>query len=155
MGAGCENPSRPGKTLCAGCAKDQSKRSYAWQKKRAAEGLCITCPAPRDGESLRCAACRAKNRECKKRPNKNARATLHRRQGGKCWACKVALPVRLLTLDHIIPRSQGGGEEIENLLLLCGTCNSTKGTRSLDYLLERLREDGIINEKGRNIEPPV
>lgn len=31
------------------------------------------------------------------------------------------------TLDHIIPRSLGGSDEIENLRLACRMCNSKRG----------------------------
>ncbi len=41
-------------------------------------------------------------------------------------------PFRNLTIDHI-----------ENLQLLCGHCNSVKGTRPQEYLVARLRELGI------------
>lgn len=34
-----------------------------------------------------------------------------------------------LTVDHIYPRSKGGGNEPENLQTLCQSCNSKKGAR--------------------------
>lgn len=33
------------------------------------------------------------------------------------------------TVDHIIPRSLGGKDEVSNLRLCCRSCNSRKGTR--------------------------
>jgi 5-methylcytosine-specific restriction endonuclease McrA len=33
------------------------------------------------------------------------------------------------SVDHIVPRSQGGTDDDENLQLLCRTCNSSKGGR--------------------------
>jgi len=32
-----------------------------------------------------------------------------------------------ITVDHIIPKSKGGGEELENKQPMCHFCNSTKG----------------------------
>lgn len=65
-------------------------------------------------------------------------------QGGKCAGCQVSFHFRNMTIDHIKPRSQDGSDHITNLQLLCGACNSTKGNRPQSYLIERLREDGIL-----------
>jgi 5-methylcytosine-specific restriction endonuclease McrA len=35
-----------------------------------------------------------------------------------------------LTLDHVIPRSRGGGESWENLVAACVRCNVKKGSRT-------------------------
>jgi len=35
-----------------------------------------------------------------------------------------------LAVDHIIPRSKGGGHGMDNLQTLCGKCNSSKGNRN-------------------------
>ncbi|MXX47440.1 MAG: HNH endonuclease [Chloroflexi bacterium] len=37
-----------------------------------------------------------------------------------------------LTVDHIIARSTGGDDHIDNLQPLCGHCNSVKGDRSME-----------------------
>lgn len=61
-----------------------------------------------------------------------------RRDGEKCAHCQTTAE---LTLDHIVPKSHGGSNRIENLQLLCGPCNSEKGD-TLDPSLvtrERLR----------------
>lgn len=38
-----------------------------------------------------------------------------------------------LTLDHVIPLSKGGRNVIENVQPLCGSCNSSKGAKIIDY----------------------
>jgi 5-methylcytosine-specific restriction endonuclease McrA len=50
--------------------------------------------------------------------------------GNKCACCGKR---RKLTIDHVIPISKGGTNYIENIQPLCGSCNSSKGTKSTDY----------------------
>lgn len=38
-----------------------------------------------------------------------------------------------LTLDHVVPLSEGGRNSIDNIQPLCGACNSSKGTKTIDY----------------------
>ena len=69
-------------------------------------------------------------------------------QEGKCNGCLYSFPFRNMTIDHILPRVETGGvpdDRKENLQLLCGACNSTKGHRSQEYLIDKLRGDGIIS----------
>lgn len=35
-----------------------------------------------------------------------------------------------LTIDHVIPRCQGGGDDLNNLVVACRSCNSRKGGRT-------------------------
>jgi 5-methylcytosine-specific restriction endonuclease McrA len=35
----------------------------------------------------------------------------------------------LMTIDHILPRSLGGKDNIENLQPMCNTCNAKKGNK--------------------------
>ena len=69
---------------------------------------------------------------------------LYGQQEGVCAGCRVFFPFRNLTVDHVIPQSQGGTHHRENLQLLCGACNSLKGDRSQAYLLSVLRERGVL-----------
>lgn len=50
--------------------------------------------------------------------------------GNKCLACGRQEP---LTADHVIPVSKGGRNDISNIQPLCKSCNSSKGTRTIDY----------------------
>ena len=64
------------------------------------------------------------------------------RQMGICNGCEKDFDFGNLTVDHKIP---DGNNDMDNLQLLCGRCNSVKGNRTHAYLLARLRRDGIVS----------
>ena len=65
-------------------------------------------------------------------------------QEGKCNGCQMHINFPNMTIDHIHPRSKGGTDAPDNLQLLCGACNSTKGDRPHAYLIQRLEEKGVL-----------
>ena len=69
---------------------------------------------------------------------------LYASQNRKCIGCEYELPLHVLTIDHITPRSRGGLDTITNLQLMCHTCNAIKGDRSMQYLREQLHKRGIL-----------
>ena len=71
------------------------------------------------------------------------RHTLFGRQEGICTGCLTAFPFRNFTVDHVVPKSKGGTDHIDNLQLLCGACNSLKGRGTMEQLIARLVTDGI------------
>jgi 5-methylcytosine-specific restriction endonuclease McrA len=40
------------------------------------------------------------------------------------------------TIDHVIPLAHGGSHTLENFVLACLRCNSSKGTRALATYLD-------------------
>jgi 5-methylcytosine-specific restriction endonuclease McrA len=50
-----------------------------------------------------------------------------------CLRCGQREPDIRLTVDHVIPISEGGHDDIGNIQPLCGSCNSAKGARHIDY----------------------
>ena len=66
--------------------------------------------------------------------------------GLKCWGCSFVPPdKRYLHLDHIVPKSDGGTNDIDNRSLLCQPCNSKKSnTMSLTSLRRQNKKDGYI-----------
>jgi hypothetical protein len=64
------------------------------------------------------------------RPDKRAaiplpvRMAVFARDGGRCRRCGWTEDIQF---DHVIPYSTGGGDEANNLQLLCGPCNREKG----------------------------
>ena len=71
-------------------------------------------------------------------PYRQNKHVLFGRQEGRCNGCRTEFPFRILEVDHIIPRSRGGTDHIENLQLLCPSCNRIKGDRPMEYLLAQL-----------------
>ena len=53
---------------------------------------------------------------------------LYASQQGKCIGCEYELPLHVLTIDHITPRSRGGLDAIGNLQLMCHTCTQSRAT---------------------------
>lgn len=51
------------------------------------------------------------------------------RFGNKCLSCGAPE----ITIDHVKPISQGGTNTIDNLQPLCQKCNSSKGSKTVDY----------------------
>ncbi len=55
---------------------------------------------------------------------------------GKCLHCSAHLlieldgrPISRATIEHIVPRTHGGTDALENLGLACARCNQQKGVR--------------------------
>jgi 5-methylcytosine-specific restriction endonuclease McrA len=48
----------------------------------------------------------------------------------RCLACGATSP---LVPDHVIPLVKGGGNAIDNIQVLCATCNKRKGIKTTDY----------------------
>ena len=57
---------------------------------------------------------------------------------GRCAYCGIELfddddsTGAGMTVDHLTPKSRGGTEELGNLVLCCRSCNSTKGSKTLE-----------------------
>lgn len=55
------------------------------------------------------------------------RRNLMFRDGFQCQYCAKRPTLRELNIDHVIPRSRGGGDSWENLVTACRPCNLKKG----------------------------
>ena len=67
------------------------------------------------------------------------RVKLYGEQEGGCAGCSTHFEARNLEVDHIISRNKSGTNHIENLQLLCGSCNRIKGDRGMEYLRVKLQ----------------
>ena len=82
----------------------------------------------------------AKKRKTKAYKTKENFNELYGRQRGVCPGCNLPLPWTVFTFDHKKPQNEGGGDELENLQLLCNRCNSTKGTGTMEEAKKRLQQ---------------
>lgn len=58
------------------------------------------------------------------------RRNLFARDRNQCQYCGHHFPTNELSIDHVLPRSQGGGDTWENLVCACVRCNARKGGRT-------------------------
>lgn len=58
------------------------------------------------------------------------RRNLFARDRNQCQYCGKHFPTSELSIDHVIPRAQGGGDSWENLVCSCVKCNAKKGGRT-------------------------
>ena len=59
-----------------------------------------------------------------------SRANIYARDKHECQYCGSEFPVSELTFDHVVPVSQGGRKDWENIVTSCITCNRRKGGRT-------------------------
>ncbi|HEV3263629.1 MAG TPA: HNH endonuclease [Gemmataceae bacterium] len=58
------------------------------------------------------------------------RRNIFARDNNQCQFCGRKFPTAELSLDHIIPRSQGGQNTWDNIVCACVSCNVRKGGRT-------------------------
>ena len=63
----------------------------------------------------------------RKRDIKISRGRIYQRDNYSCVYCGTH---KKLTIDHVIPKSRGGGNSWENMVTCCFDCNSRKGNRT-------------------------
>jgi 5-methylcytosine-specific restriction endonuclease McrA len=58
------------------------------------------------------------------------RRNLYARDHNRCQYCGKHFSTKELTIDHVVPRVQGGGHTWANLVCACVKCNAKKGGRT-------------------------
>ncbi len=59
-----------------------------------------------------------------------SRENVYARDQGCCQYCGQKVTRAEATYDHVLPRSQGGGTNWENIVIACVPCNQVKGGRT-------------------------
>ena len=77
--------------------------------------------------------------------NPAVRKAIHARERGFCFYCLRGVDAEEeKTLDHVVPRVEGGGNSYRNLVSCCPDCNSYKGGKRADDFLRRLYREGWL-----------
>jgi 5-methylcytosine-specific restriction endonuclease McrA len=80
------------------------------------------------------------------------------RDHNKCQYCATTFNTAELTLDHIIPRSRGGGNTWTNLVACCKKCNQVKRDRTpeeaeMKLIRKPLKPRNSVLRNATRIEP--
>lgn len=62
-----------------------------------------------------------------------------------CAYCKNFTPIKLRTIDHVIPLSKGGLHSIYNVTMCCKSCNSSKRDMEVDEFIIQIRNENDDN----------
>lgn len=68
----------------------------------------------------------SQNKGRNSKQKRNLKLRIAKRDGWKCKSCKWPLTMETATLDHIKRLKHGGSWHINNLRLLCYTCNQKR-----------------------------
>ena len=85
--------------------------------------------------------------------------TLYLREGGKCFYCRNHIKPGNASIEHIIPKSKGGTDSSENMVLTCKTLNCLLGNSSvkekMQVILNQVDQNGGFRcpTKRKFIEP--
>jgi len=58
------------------------------------------------------------------------RRNIYHRDANTCQYCGKRFPSSELSLDHVMPKSRGGGDTWENLVCACTACNAKKADKT-------------------------
>lgn len=81
------------------------------------------------------------NRAGGRLPSDRLLSIRHADQDGRCAYCREE---KELELEHLIPVSKGGGNDFDNLLFSCRSCNASKGNKDPAAFTLLARQAGMI-----------
>lgn len=85
------------------------------------------------------------------RITKRMREYLYRKMQGRCAYCGQKIDISEMQIDHILPVSRGGSDNIDNLICSCQSCNHYKRAANLPEfrkkiftMIDRLKKDYVF-----------
>ena len=82
--------------------------------------------------------------DTKKVTKDHMRLTMWKKQGRRCanpYCSLDEMRKEDIHLDHVIPRSRGGADDIDNRIALCGNCNMRKSNKAWGAFLDEERSN--------------
>ena len=73
--------------------------------------------------------------------------TVYAKYNGHCAICGQPVKFKELTVDHMLPLSQGGTNDMGNLQLSCKECNLTKNRLTMEQFFDKIWELFMYNKK--------
>ena len=80
------------------------------------------------------------------------RRNLFARDRNTCQYCGRHFPTSELSIDHVLPRSLGGGDSWENLVCACIKCNARKGGRTPEQARMKLIRRPVMPKRNPLIQ---
>ena len=71
---------------------------------------------------------------------KNIRKTIYDNDGGYCYLCGDKISIDNMTIDHVVPKSEGGYNNTTNARCCCFACNQMKGNMDLEEFTNRIKK---------------
>ena len=135
--------------------KDQRKRGMMQHWTCAECGVACSRPATKGQRPKYCETCRRVRRNPLTSLSHRERLVLYERDGWTCGLCADSVDRTLIgslspwrpSLDHVVPRSLGGGDEPTNLRLAHFWCNSVRGAGVNDDLFHGKRCSPVAARK--------
>ena len=87
----------------------------------------------------------ARNSSKQRSPRYNVfRPLLFGQQKGQCKGTEREIYFGQSTVDHVVPKSKGGKDELRNLIILCEPCNKLKNDGTWEEYLENIKASPSI-----------
>lgn len=75
------------------------------------------------------------------------RWAIYKRENRRCFWCDTPLRFENSTRDHIVTRSNGGGNTMDNYVLSCSPCNNERGDIDAEIFLMKKMGFGMESSK--------
>lgn len=112
---------------------EQNRRNYAKHREQRKVAVKLWASKNRERVRIYFHTRRALKRQLGGRFTAADWQALKARYNYQCLCCHKQEPEIELTIDHVIPISQGGRNDASNIQPLCRSCNSSKSARHIDY----------------------